>query len=180
MRLDFILRVVFVVICVGVMVGILCWIESDGGCDLGQHWSNSEKSLHDGKTCQLPNPSEECRSLESAKSGNIPSSSPVSKFDPARLTDDTLSLQMEEQMHLAASVFGIDFQKDVVSDTVVNSRQFLGPLRELTLQDRRVVRFDIATSQLVTVMALQLEDVPHYLTKDDAISEDQALMHIPV
>lgn len=170
-------RVLVIVICVCTVSGILYWIEGKG-CDLCQHWCHSDKDLHNAAGCQISASSEESSSLENANSGYLPTATPIGTYGSSSIGESLVSSRMEEQIRLSASVFGINFQKDLTGDTIEYLPPFLGHVRKFTLKDGRILRFDRATGQLVMLRGTELENVPPDLTRDDAIGEDQALATI--
>jgi|GEM_PF-2314879 len=172
--MKYIVCVLSVVVCAVVAVGIL--YGRARSADEMQQYDNGcqERDIEVGER-RVPKSNSVGGSLEGTKGESMPPEISVDKPESPGLPDQGTLSRMEEQMRLAASVFGVDFQKDLRSDTETEKPPFLGLVRELTLQDGRVLRFDLATGQLVTYRVTRLEDVPPDSTRDDAIGEGQAL-----
>lgn len=137
-----------------------------------QHFNDGKMTTQDSeRTASVK------KSLEEPK---LPKSGSVSpeKFDgeeeSSEIQSQDCAAKIEEQMYLASSIFGVDFNVGVLSDEKETHMLFGGQRREIQFLDGTTFIFDLNTGYLACYFSIIEEEVPKGLNKNDAISKEKA------
>lgn len=102
----------------------------------------------------------------------------VQESSPSISSVPNAKQRLEEQLCLAASVFGLDLQAGFSSDEIVEAPLSQDIEREVRTHDAKRLVFDVTTGQLLIFSCMNSEDIPEGLSRKDAISEEQAMQKI--